>query len=219
MSWMQTRSGRAVDLQNPTPQMIDFGDVAWALARIARFIGHTGPDDGAEPYSVAQHSVLGAEVLLAETGDRALAAAFLLHDAHEAYLGDMSTPAKMAYAETGHRLGGYSGYWIVNDALGRPRRLLDEAIYAAAGVTLPGAADDARRILKETDIRLLLAERNALFRQPPPRPWNETIEQARPLPDRMILRPWPWSIARIFWRDMLDQLAPAAALHQPEDLS
>ena len=41
MNWILTASGRHFDYQNPTPDMIDLGDIATALSREARFNGHT----------------------------------------------------------------------------------------------------------------------------------------------------------------------------------
>jgi hypothetical protein len=47
-------------------------------------------------YSVAQHSVLVADLLLAQKQPAHVCLWGLLHDAHEAYLGDITTPAKAA---------------------------------------------------------------------------------------------------------------------------
>jgi 5'-deoxynucleotidase YfbR-like HD superfamily hydrolase len=65
-----------------------FGDVAEGLARICRFGGHVPGN----PYSVAQHCVIGADAAMEETRDANIAAYFLLHDAHEFVFGDMTTP-------------------------------------------------------------------------------------------------------------------------------
>lgn len=71
----------------------DVREVAHALSRLCRFTGHTEVT-----YSVAQHSLLVAS-LVAQT-DPDLAIVGLLHDAHEAYLGDISRPVKELYRET-----------------------------------------------------------------------------------------------------------------------
>lgn len=82
--WIQTYSGKKFDLVNPTEDMIDIESIAHALSLINRFIGHTP-----KPYSVAAHSLLVCDLL---TDNDKLAG--LLHDASEAYMGDVSSPLK-----------------------------------------------------------------------------------------------------------------------------
>lgn len=70
---------------------IDLYDIAHALAQINRFTGHAK-----RPYSVAEHSLLCAD-LAAHEGKSALVQLLcLVHDAHEAYTGDQASPAKNA---------------------------------------------------------------------------------------------------------------------------
>ncbi len=89
---LATRGGRLVDLADPKPETIWLDDIAYALARIARFGGHAGgPDLG---YSVAQHSVLVMRRLAGASVEvRRLA---LMHDAAEAYIGDVTRPMREA---------------------------------------------------------------------------------------------------------------------------
>lgn len=84
MNWIFTHTGKHFDLLEPDADMIDPRDISHALAHICRFNGHTR-----EYYSVAQHSCIVAELVPEE---HKLAA--LLHDAPEAYLGDMTRPLK-----------------------------------------------------------------------------------------------------------------------------
>jgi hypothetical protein len=86
--WMQTYTGKRFDPLNPDPALIDIDDIAWALSNICRFGGHSS-----RFYSVAEHSVLVGEYL-SGVGGRRLALAGLLHDATEAYLGDVPRPLK-----------------------------------------------------------------------------------------------------------------------------
>jgi hypothetical protein len=92
-NWFQTRTGKLVDVRNPTPDMVDLEDIAHALSMICRFAGHTR-----EFYSVAEHSVLVA--LLGNRSDFSpeFNLALLLHDAAEAYVGDIISPVKRLLA-------------------------------------------------------------------------------------------------------------------------
>lgn len=90
---IRTRSGW-YDLVNPDPKSIVLGDVAHALARINRFTGHTEV-----PYSVAQHSVLGARILRDRGAPLGHQRAFLMHDAHESMIGDVSSPVAQCVLE------------------------------------------------------------------------------------------------------------------------
>lgn len=69
-------------------------DIAHALSRLPRFLGHTR-----DFYSVAQHSLFVVDVLCDAGADEGLQAAGLLHDAQEAYFGDVPTPLKWACPE------------------------------------------------------------------------------------------------------------------------
>lgn len=81
---MITVSGRIIDLFDPKPEDFDINDIAHGLSNTCRWNGHTG-----EFFSVAQHCVLGLEVC---PDNRK--AQWLLHDAEEAYFGDIITPIK-----------------------------------------------------------------------------------------------------------------------------
>jgi hypothetical protein len=80
-----TASGRILDLFDPQPDQICIEDIAHGLAYTCRFAGQL-----AEFLSVAQHSVVVA--LLLSHGQRFHG---LLHDAAEAYIGDVSKPLKL----------------------------------------------------------------------------------------------------------------------------
>jgi hypothetical protein len=83
-----------------TPKDIDIRDIAHALALINRFVGHTP-----KPVSVAQHSVYVSRLVEVDLGiDHPVTLQALLHDASEAYLGDVSkwvkaTPAFESYRD------------------------------------------------------------------------------------------------------------------------
>jgi len=86
-------SGTLIDINRPTPDMICIEDIAAALSKICRFGGHSSTF-----YSVAQHSVIVAAI-----APEYLCREALLHDAAEAYLGDVIKPLKnllgIAYEE------------------------------------------------------------------------------------------------------------------------
>ena len=84
-----TRSGHDFDLLAPESSRIEIADIAHALSNICRFTGHTH-----QFYSVAEHSWWCS--LMVAPAD-ALAA--LLHDAAEAYVGDVSSPLKALLPE------------------------------------------------------------------------------------------------------------------------
>jgi uncharacterized protein len=82
-TYLETASGLHYHFLDPQPDEIDITDIAFALSNKARFSGHT------QFYSVAEHSIAVAKRL-----PRRLQLAGLLHDAAEAYLGDVPSPLK-----------------------------------------------------------------------------------------------------------------------------
>ena len=204
--WLQTASGRAFDLVEPMPGMVDFEvDIPEALARIPRFTGHVR--GGA--YSVAQHSVIGANALQQETGRRDLAAAFLLHDAHEAYIGDIATPIGPALADLAVHASpmGVNADLHVRRALHLMKAQLDRAIHDAAGIEWP-LPDDVARAVKEMDLRMLATERRQVL-GPAPARWDEAVEAAKPIRMTGKLRIWPWPQAADAFRTALRNLIPS----------
>ncbi len=192
--WVQTGSGIAFDLLEPTPEMVNFEvDIAESLARLARFNGHVR--SGA--YSVAQHSVMGADALFRETGDTRLAAAFLLHDAHEAYVGDIASPVQIALVEAAGRSWDDAGMpetgrnyrYEIRAALKTLTGAIDRCIIGAAGLSPPLPSE--REAIKSMDLRMLATERAHLMVEPP-HPWHPDVEAARPLRLTHKFTVWPW---------------------------
>jgi hypothetical protein len=87
--YLQTVSGRWLNPFDPDPAQLDAGDIARALANQCRFGGHSRVF-----YSVAQHSVIVSRLVEERGGDVEDVFAALMHDAAEAYLGDMPHPLK-----------------------------------------------------------------------------------------------------------------------------
>lgn len=106
-AWQRMLSGRRLDLLDPSPLDVELEDIAHGLSRVARWNGQTS---GANPYSVAEHSLL-VEALVCEFKpnlDIRWRLAALLHDAPEYVVGDLISPFKAAvgldYKALEHRL-------------------------------------------------------------------------------------------------------------------
>ena len=97
-SWQRMLSGRRLDLLNPSPLDIEIEDIARGISRVARWNGQTS---GEYPLSVAQHSVIVAELLknYNENIEIKWQLAALLHDAAEYIISDMITPLKSFLGE------------------------------------------------------------------------------------------------------------------------
>lgn len=93
MTWVQTQTGIAFDLLAPRGEDVDIEDIVHALSRIARFSGATRGDYG---YTVAQHSLLVADLVASWGAPPELVREALLHDAAEAYYGDITAPVQVA---------------------------------------------------------------------------------------------------------------------------
>ncbi|MCC6597025.1 MAG: hypothetical protein IT477_10995, partial [Rhodanobacteraceae bacterium] len=179
-TWFLTTTGVRFDLRSPRAEDVRAYDIAQSLSRQNRFLGHTAPVD---PYNVAQHSVLGAEHILATTKDERLAFEFLMHDAHEAYVGDIIRPLKAA------------GLSEVLKPIVAP---IDRCVREKFG--LPA---EESPLVKEIDNRMLASERLVLY------PWwhhyAEQVdgdEQAEPIPG-IVDRVWGHVEAKNRFLDML----------------
>src|SRR4051794_3312144 len=135
--YLQTVSGRYVNPFEPDPEQIDIGDITRALANVCRFGGHCRSF-----YSVAQHSVIVSELVEQRGGDVEDVFAALMHDASEAYLGDMPHPIK-------HRSPLGAAFKAAEDHL--------EQVLARRFHIKPGVAE-----IKKADRALLATERRAL---------------------------------------------------------
>lgn len=175
--WAQTVSGGRWWYIDPQPEDVRWRDIAMALARVPRFGGHVSED--VPHYSVAQHCCIVCDWL-----PPTLRLAGLLHDAHEAYLGDLLTPLKAALAEAG-------GDQVV-ETWRQLVEVTDQAIHAAAGIALPSGGDAL--VIRHHDLRALATERRDLLAECEA-PWTVQL----PPPDRITIQPWGPLMAADQW--------------------
>lgn len=84
-----TSTGRRFHFLEPRHEDIDLQDIAYSLAHKFRWGCHAKPN-----ISVGQHSVMVAGMLLRKHFNTTVVLQGLMHDAAEAYLGDIPTPLK-----------------------------------------------------------------------------------------------------------------------------
>lgn len=112
---MNLVSGGYFDLLYPDPAKVTLADIAHALSHLARFNGHTPGG----PLTVAQHSVLVAELVQQIDPRPDIVALALLHDAHEAYVGDITYPVAQALRALSEDEGGVSQIAVLKNRIQR----------------------------------------------------------------------------------------------------
>lgn len=105
MSFMITATGAEYHLKglamlDPAACPVRIEDIAHHLAQLNRFNGAC-----VRPYSVAEHSLLVSEIAQRSGASLIVQFAALVHDAHEAFTSDLSSPVKSAV----DHLAGLSG--------------------------------------------------------------------------------------------------------------
>ena len=154
MTWIQTRYGHMMDLADPQPEDIDIRDIAHSLAVTCRFAGHT-----IRFYSVAEHSFWVGRLLEHDGEPRERVLAGLLHDAAEAYVGDVTRPLKQALRKVD---GDRSSYDRVSDAV-------EHAIHKRFDIQSYHCTPK----IKSADMRMLAVEQKYLM-VTPPEEWKST---------------------------------------------
>jgi 5'-nucleotidase len=166
--WVQTRSGRAVDLLDTQPEQINAEDIAVQLGRIPRWNGATIGRPN-EIYPVAMHSIL-VSMLLPHNAPPELRLVALLHDAHEAYTGDMPSPVKWAIRHILHRNGcSVDPFRYISDTV-------QDAVLRAVGIE--HVPDTYSVAVKQADM-LALALEDRYMMAPYPRPWVKLPDVSR----------------------------------------
>lgn len=178
--WFITASGRQFFTLDPTPDAVCIEDIAHALSHICRYGGHS-----LRFYSVAQHSVIVSHIVPPE-----LALHGLMHDAAEAYCGDVIRPIKRVlgtnYADIEARI--------------------DAAVAARFGLRRLSADEKAE--IKRADNVALVTERRDLV-APHAWAWKEDEVGYEPLPDRILAE--PAALARARFLDRFNALRRVAA--------
>lgn len=188
MSWILTANGNELDMAYPQAQKVVLADVAHALSQINRFNGHCR-----RPYSVAEHSLLVLDIverLFATTANTNHRLAALMHDAHEAYIGDLATPLKQLVGAD----------WMVLE------HRLERVIRSAWALHMP--AHEFASAIKQADLIALATERQQLMPLSPSL-W-ECLVHVQPVtwvdlmsPERLAM---PWQDWRDRFRDAVDSL-------------
>jgi hypothetical protein len=168
------RSGSYFSFLEPHNSTYTIEDIAHALSRVCRFGGHTESH-----YSVAQHSVLSS--YLAEDEFKFDA---LMHDAAEAFLGDIPSPLKMLLPD-------YKTIEI----------RVEKAIFERFGVSFPLPQN-----VKEVDKMMLAIEKRDVIGNDD---YWEHLAGVVPL-DSMTIVPLPAEIAFDFFMSRYEELKRVA---------
>lgn len=167
-----TKSGEHIHLQNGfTEGQIKIDDISHSLAIQNRFVGHT-----IYPYSIAQHSVnccRAAEAFHHEDDPEVLLS-ILMHDAVEAYVGDIARPTKYMFCADLRKIEG----------------TLERQIYYKYGLPYHGVR--FRKLLAEVDSRMCATESALLCKEKMP-PHLTVYENAHL---RLDLTEWSWVEAK-----------------------
>lgn len=137
--------GKTISMINPQSEDIDFDFIIRGLNRTRRFNGET-----MEPWSVADHSILVHDifVMVRPAADAKTRLCALLHDAHEAYLGDMICPVRDALAWLGSGAHDF-------EAL---KAQFDQAILGNIGIAWPLPQETVRLIHQADQLALAIEE-------------------------------------------------------------
>ena len=171
-----TVNGSYFELITPVFSVIDINTIAHALSNLCRFTGHTS-----EFYSVAQHSYHASFLVPDEYALEAL-----LHDAAEAYIGDVATPLKRLLAD----------YEVIE-------RKVEQAVAAHFNLMLPMSehVHRADQIMLATEKRDLMPQTNE--------DWFAGTD-IKPLADRIT--PVPPNVAKRMFLDRYDMLITASVM-------
>lgn len=164
-------SGAWMDLCSPSTSDFTIDDIAHGLANLCRYAGQCR-----DFYSVAEHSILVSECVQSHAFDA------LLHDAAEAFLGDITRPLKQMLPD--YR---------------RIEAQVQLAIFERFG--LPATIDP---IIKEADLRVLAAEQRQIM----PDGTDAWAEAGGVIPAPVVVRHLSPAQAKYAFLEKFEQLRP-----------
>lgn len=130
-NWFLSSKGNQIFPLHFTADDVDIEDIAHSLSNICRFGGHCK-----EFYSVAQHSLIVSK--LCSSQNKLIG---LLHDATEAYVGDMVRPLKVLEMMTPYRLIEQQIWIAICEKFRLPISLISEVDKLDASVLLAEKRD------------------------------------------------------------------------------
>jgi len=151
--WAQIYSGEKFWPLDPKPEEVNITDIAHSLAFQCRFNGHSNSF-----FSIAQHSVFVSKIVPPKQ-----ALAGLLHDAAEAYTGDIVTPLKR----------------FLPPEFGEIEKTIEKAIFAHFKIENINSFE-----IKKADKIALFTEMRDLMKKPHSS-WND-VDSYTPHPDKII---------------------------------
>lgn len=157
-TWIQTYTGKAFGLEDVNPDQIDIRDIAHALSNQCRYNGHCK-----QFYSVAEHCI---EMSFLPNVDPLVA---LLHDAAEAYTGDIVSPLKRLLNYSKHTLD--EQIYAIEDIEDNLNKAIEIKFRLPDGsLSFSSAVHQADRILCATERRDILGpcEKDWEIELPPP---------------------------------------------------
>lgn len=167
-----TSAGRLFRFDAPLHNVIEIDEIAHALSHLCRFCGHTQ-----QLYTVAQHSVEVSWIVPAHD-----ALAGLMHDAAEAFVGDMPAPLKRLLPD-----------------YARIERQVEEAVARRFDLplTLPESVKHADLVLLATEMRDLMPAHEGPFA------WQSRGD-VQPLGKRLVA--WSPLMAKVAFLNRYEEL-------------
>lgn len=158
-AWLHTYTGICAEILAPTVDMVCIEDIARSLSNQCRFNGHVR-----EFYSVAQHSVYVSNAV-----HDGLAIPALLHDAAEAYLGDLIRPIKR-HTKAGREFEALEAVW---------QEVIEYNFHLDGGIL-------EHPLIMAADRRMLMTEKRDIVPAEQPRKWEESGVE----PYALQILPW-----------------------------